>query len=170
MGMWGLFILLGPFYLLSQLVSWVANPTSPAWKGWVLAISLFLCNVLQTISIQLQFYWALKLQLRIRGSVMSAVYRKATRIGVVKSVGQVVNLVSNDVQRLMDLATWYNFLWVAPVILIAVTVLLIIQIGWPGIMGASGSLKESKKERKGRTKKSFGSTSSEPRPGFASQC
>lgn len=83
-----------------------------------MATALVLCNICSTFSIQLQFFYGLKAGVQMRGAVMAAVFRKATRISTVKSVGQVVNLVSNDVQRLIELTQWFNFAWGGPVAVI----------------------------------------------------
>nr|XP_027217424.1 multidrug resistance-associated protein 1-like [Penaeus vannamei] len=56
--------------------------------------------------------------LRIRTGVISAVYRKALRISSSarkeSTVGEIVNLMSVDAQRFMDLTSYINMLWSAP--------------------------------------------------------
>lgn len=155
---------LGSFYFLSELLKWAGDrsPDRPAWRGWVFATALVLNTIGSTFAIQLNFYYALKAGVQMRGAVMAAVFRKATRISAIKSVGQVVNLVSNDVQRLVEMCQWFNFGWGGPGALVGmeeiiyvvirilfhdhieficsynhsvVTVLAVLQIGWPAIPG-----------------------------------
>lgn len=55
---------------------------------------------------------------QIRSAVVLAVYRKALRLSVgarqATSVGQIVNIMSTDAQRMQELTTYLQMVWSAP--------------------------------------------------------
>lgn len=56
--------------------------------------------------------------LRIRTALISAIYRKSLKMSSSarkeSTVGEIVNLMSVDAQRFMDLVIYINMLWSAP--------------------------------------------------------
>ncbi|ODM89209.1 Multidrug resistance-associated protein 1 [Orchesella cincta] len=79
---------------------------------------LFATSIIQTIFLAQYFHKMFVLGMRIKASVTSAVYRKALKISNAarkeSTTGEIVNLMSVDVQRLMDLVAYLNMLWSAP--------------------------------------------------------
>lgn len=67
--------------------------------------------------------------------MLPQVYRKAIRLSTVKSLGTIVNLISNDAQRVPELFVWFNILWGSPAQVIAVTTLLYLLFGWEAFLG-----------------------------------
>jgi hypothetical protein len=60
----------------------------------------------------------------------AAVYRKALQLRVVSNPGKIVNLVTNDAQRLHDCFLYFHFLWSGFFLFVGVSTLLAIKIGW----------------------------------------
>ncbi|ODM88253.1 Multidrug resistance-associated protein 1, partial [Orchesella cincta] len=107
-----------PPRVLKLLISYVKNGDEEGWKGFLYVGILFATSIIQTIFLAQYFHKMFVLGMRIKASVTSAVYRKALKISNAarkeSTTGEIVNLMSVDVQRLMDLVAYLNMLWSAP--------------------------------------------------------
>ncbi|KAM9012505.1 ATP-binding cassette sub-family C member 6 isoform 4-T5 [Ara ararauna] len=114
--------------LLSLFLEFIEDQEAPTWHGYLYAFSMFLLACLQTLFEQRYMYMCLVLGLRLRTAVTGLVYRKilvmsnASRKAA--TVGEIVNLVSVDVQKLMDLIIYFNGTWLAPIRIIICFVFL----------------------------------------------
>ena len=90
----------------------------PEWKGIFYAVLLFILAAAQTIILGQYFHRMFIVGLRIRTALINAIYRKALVISNAtrkeSTVGEIVNLMAVDAQRFMDLTTYLNMLWSAP--------------------------------------------------------
>ncbi|XP_066545949.1 multidrug resistance-associated protein 1 isoform X1 [Amia ocellicauda] len=104
--------------ILKLLIRFVNDPSAPAWQGYFYTMLLFLCACLQTLILQKYFHVCFVTGMRLRTAVVGAVYRKALVITNAarrtSTVGEIVNLMSVDAQRFMDLVTYINMIWSAP--------------------------------------------------------
>lgn len=93
------------------------NP-EPAWKGIIYAVLLFGVAGIQTLVLAQYFNRMFFVGLRIRTALISAIYRKSLIMSnssrKESTVGEIVNLMAVDAQRFMDLTTYINMLWSAP--------------------------------------------------------
>uniref|UniRef100_A0A672VCH9 ABC-type glutathione-S-conjugate transporter n=1 Tax=Strigops habroptila TaxID=2489341 RepID=A0A672VCH9_STRHB len=114
--------------LLSLFLEFIEDQEAPTWHGYFYAFTMFLLACLQTLFEQRYMYMCLVLGLRLRTAVTGLVYRKilvmsnASRKAA--TVGEIVNLVSVDVQKLMDLIIYFNGTWLAPIRIIVCFVFL----------------------------------------------
>ncbi|KAL7635871.1 UNVERIFIED_CONTAM: hypothetical protein RMT77_013688 [Armadillidium vulgare] len=94
-----------------------ADP-EPEWRGYVYAVTLLFVTQAQSFFLGQYFVRMFLVGLKIRTAVISAVYRKALKISnsarKESTVGEIVNLMSVDAQRFMDLITYLNMIWSAP--------------------------------------------------------
>ncbi|KAM9597584.1 ATP-binding cassette sub-family C member 3 [Trichechus inunguis] len=104
--------------LLSILIKFISNPSAPTWWGFVVAGLMFVCSVMQTVILNRYYHYIFVIALRLRTAIIGVIYRKALAISnSVKreyTVGEIVNLMSVDAQRFMDVAPFLNLLWAAP--------------------------------------------------------
>ncbi|KAM6249916.1 ATP-binding cassette sub-family C member 6 [Porphyrio hochstetteri] len=113
---------------LSLFLEFIEDQEAPNWHGYFYAFTMFLLACLQTLFEQRYMYMCLVLGLRLRTAVTGLVYRKilvmsnASRKAV--TVGEIVNLLSVDVQKLMDLIIYFNGTWLAPIRIIICFVFL----------------------------------------------
>uniref|UniRef100_A0A8C3LXD3 Canalicular multispecific organic anion transporter 2 n=1 Tax=Chrysolophus pictus TaxID=9089 RepID=A0A8C3LXD3_CHRPC len=104
--------------LLSVLISFIKNKDAPAWWGFLIAALMFVCAVLQTLILHQHFQYCFVTGMRLRTGITGVIYRKSLVITNSakrsSTVGEIVNLMSVDAQRFMDLVAFLNMLWSAP--------------------------------------------------------
>ncbi|XP_033124996.1 multidrug resistance-associated protein 4-like [Anneissia japonica] len=102
-------------------------------EAYVYATVIVLFSIVAVTAHHPFFFYSSLLGMRIRVACSGLIYRKALRLSSTAlgktTVGQIVNILSNDVNR-FDLAMLFvHYLWIAPLQLFAVTVLLWYEIG-----------------------------------------
>uniref|UniRef100_A0A452TJZ6 Multidrug resistance-associated protein 1 n=1 Tax=Ursus maritimus TaxID=29073 RepID=A0A452TJZ6_URSMA len=115
------------------LINFVNDQKAPDWQGYFYTVLLFVSACLQTLVLHQYFHICFVSGMRIKTAVIGAVYRKALVItnSARKSstIGEIVNLMSVDAQRFMDLATYINMIWSAPLQVILALYLLWLNLG-----------------------------------------
>ena len=119
---------------LNLLIGFVSSGEE-LWKGYVYMIYLVGVNLVITILTSQYFLEQMTIGLRIRAAITSALFRKSLKLSSKsrkeRSVGETVNLMQIDSQRLMDIIQNLNLLWSSPL-----TVILSIYSLW-GLLGPS---------------------------------
>ncbi|XP_077172136.1 multidrug resistance-associated protein 1-like isoform X2 [Paroedura picta] len=119
--------------ILKMLIQFVNDKHAPNWHGYFYTALLFLCSGLQTLVLHQYFHICFVTGMRLKTAVIGAVYRKALVITnsarKTSTVGEIVNLMSVDAQRFMDLATYINMIWSAPLQVIMALYLLWLNLG-----------------------------------------
>ncbi|XP_039089530.1 multidrug resistance-associated protein 1 isoform X1 [Hyaena hyaena] len=127
--------------ILKLLINFVNDKKAPAWQGYFYTALLFVSACLQTLVLHQYFHICFVSGMRIKTAVIGAVYRKALVItnSARKSstVGEIVNLMSVDAQRFMDLATYINMIWSAPLQVILALYLLWLNLGASVLAGVA---------------------------------
>ncbi|EEB15150.1 multidrug resistance protein, putative [Pediculus humanus corporis] len=104
--------------LLKYLIGYIKNESDYEWKGFLFAFSMLLASIFQTLVLSQYFRRMFIVGLRIRTALISAIYRKSLKMSTVarkeSTVGEIVNLMSVDAQRFMDLLIYINMIWSAP--------------------------------------------------------
>ncbi|XP_052866594.1 multidrug resistance-associated protein 1 isoform X1 [Anopheles cruzii] len=122
--------------ILKLLINFVGSD-DPMWKGLLYAIAMFVVAGTQTLLLGQYFNRMFFVGLRIRTALISAIYRKALIISnsarKTSTVGEIVNLMAVDAQRFMDLTTYINMLWSAP-LQIALALFFLWQILGPSVL------------------------------------
>uniref|UniRef100_A0A3Q2QHM4 Multidrug resistance-associated protein 1 n=1 Tax=Fundulus heteroclitus TaxID=8078 RepID=A0A3Q2QHM4_FUNHE len=135
--LWALCLTFGPYFLISclykiiqdvlmfvgpeilrLLIRFVNDSSAPSWQGFFYTALLFICTCVQSLILQRYFHVCFVSGMRLRTAIIGAVYRKALVISNAarrtSTVGEIVNLMSVDAQRFMDLVTYINMVWSAP--------------------------------------------------------
>ncbi|CRL00438.1 CLUMA_CG013703, isoform B [Clunio marinus] len=120
--------------VLRMLINFIEGG-QPAWRGYLYAGLLFGIASTQTLFLAQYFHRMFIVGLRIRTALISAIFRKALVMSnsarKESTVGEIVNLMAVDAQRFMDLVTYLNMIWSAPL-----QISLAIYFLW-GILGPS---------------------------------
>ncbi|KAI9005087.1 P-loop containing nucleoside triphosphate hydrolase protein [Hyaloraphidium curvatum] len=116
--------------LLGFLLRWLRDPTQTAsaghWMFYIVRFPILSCRQSLTFGAQ-----SIRTGFQMRVGFIASVYRKLLHLSLshTSSTGVIVNLVSNDVQKLEDWAPFAYFLILGPVESLIVGVILIIMIG-----------------------------------------
>ena len=114
-------------YVLKRIINF-AKGEEEMWKGVVYAFILLFSAITQSIVLSRYFHETFAVGIQIRSSVISAIYRKSLKVSPSgkkeATTGEIVNLMSVDVQRIVDLMPYFNMLWSAPLQIVLCTVFL----------------------------------------------
>lgn len=108
--------------LLRELMVWVNSYSSgepmPAYRGTLIAVGMFLTAISQTMFLHQYFQLCFATGMRIRAALVTAIYKKTMVLSnasrQASTVGEIVNHMSVDAQRLMDLCTYFHIVWSGP--------------------------------------------------------
>ncbi|XP_030915277.1 multidrug resistance-associated protein 7 isoform X2 [Geospiza fortis] len=122
----------GPL-LLNLLVNFMESRQEPLSHGILYALGLFAGSFLGAL-LRSQFRYEMnKMALMVRAAVISAIYRKALRVSSTSlarfTVGEIVNFMSTDTDRLVNFCYSFHELWSLPVQLAITLYLLYQQVG-----------------------------------------
>uniref|UniRef100_A0A8D2NHH9 Multidrug resistance-associated protein 4 n=1 Tax=Zonotrichia albicollis TaxID=44394 RepID=A0A8D2NHH9_ZONAL len=116
-------------YDASDEASYFQRRNSAYWYAGALSV----CTLILAIMHHLYFYHVQRAGMKLRVAMCHMIYRKALRLSNVAmaktTTGQIVNLLSNDVNKFDQVTIFLHFLWAGPLQAIAVTVLLWMEIG-----------------------------------------
>lgn len=111
--------------LLSQLIDFIESYCSdcetqqPSYRGYLIAAGMFFTAIVQTIFLHQYFHRCLVTGMRVRAALATAVYKKSFTLSndakQKSTVGEMVNLMQIDAQRLMDLCSYVQIIWSAPI-------------------------------------------------------
>ena len=133
--------------LLRILIKFVSDYTStpepelPLVKGVMLSLAMFFVSVVQTSILHQYFLNAFDTGMNIKSGLTSVIYQKAlvlsNEASASSSTGDIVNLMSVDVQRLQDLTQWGQIIWSGPFQIVLCLVSLYKLLGpcmWVGVI------------------------------------
>ncbi|KAG1677883.1 Multidrug resistance-associated protein 4 [Nymphon striatum] len=128
--------------LLGALLDYLSNNTDYfKMEGYMIVGTLCCSWILIAIFVHPNFYISMKVALKIKVALGALIYRKVLKLSHESlnktSVGQIINILSNDLQK-FDLAIMYiNYAWIVPLQLLIVGWILWIKVGKIGIIGLS---------------------------------
>ncbi|XP_058404363.1 ATP-binding cassette sub-family C member 4 isoform X3 [Diceros bicornis minor] len=146
---WKSYLVLGVFTLIEEVVKVIQpiflgkiidyfegyDPTGSValHEVYAYAVVLTACTLILALLHHLYFYHVQCAGMRLRVAMCHMIYRKALRLSNVAmgktTTGQIVNLLSNDVNKFDQVTIFLHFLWAGPLQAIAVTALLWMEIG-----------------------------------------
>lgn len=117
----------------------IMDPRKPEWHGYVWAATIGVCQFLAVGFMQYFMYNSQIVAVQLKSALYALVYRKAIKLSnrsrVQKTNGEIVNLMSIDVQKLSDLTIFIHLGW-AGIIQIGVSIgMLVDLIGWATFVG-----------------------------------
>uniref|UniRef100_A0A7N6BYU1 Multidrug resistance-associated protein 4 n=1 Tax=Anabas testudineus TaxID=64144 RepID=A0A7N6BYU1_ANATE len=129
-------VLVGPVILgkmIQYFESYDPNNMTALYETLGYAAALSLCTIGLAVLHHLYFYHVQRAGMKIRVAMCHMIYNKALRLSSSAmgktTTGQIVNLLSNDVNRFDEVTIFLHFLWVGPLQAAAVVGLLWAEIG-----------------------------------------
>ncbi|XP_056606564.1 multidrug resistance-associated protein 4 [Triplophysa dalaica] len=152
---WKPYALLGIFTFLEEVIKVVQpvflgkliqyferydrNDTAALYEAYGYAGGVSLCVLCLTLTHHLYFFRVQRAGMKIRIAMCHMIYKKALCLSATAmgqtTTGQIVNLLSNDVNKFDEVTIFLHFLWVAPLQAAAVVGLLWQEIGPSCLVG-----------------------------------
>uniref|UniRef100_A0A1I8JEZ1 ABC-type glutathione-S-conjugate transporter n=1 Tax=Macrostomum lignano TaxID=282301 RepID=A0A1I8JEZ1_9PLAT len=114
--------------LLKYVIEYVEDKDIPVWKGYFYAVAFFCSSITGTFFFHQLFHLGMTAGMQIKAVLIAAIYRKSLQLNPAgrkdSTVGEVVNLMSVDAQRLQDVAGYLWMLFSAPLQITIAMVLL----------------------------------------------
>ncbi|XP_072399234.1 probable multidrug resistance-associated protein lethal(2)03659 [Diabrotica undecimpunctata] len=128
-----------PFIISKLLLVYENNPKENIndiymYSGLIVATSFVNVVLLQKFNLEM-----MQVGMKMRIASCSVIYRKALRLSMSAlaetTIGQMVNLLSNDVGRFDQAVHHLHYFYIAPIQALIVMVLLYMVVGWTGLLG-----------------------------------
>ncbi|KAI8881443.1 multi drug resistance-associated protein MRP [Backusella circina FSU 941] len=130
--------------LLKELMGWVTsymtNTPEPGYRGVFISGGMFITAFAQTMFLHQYFQLCFTTGMKMRAALVTAIYKKTLVLSNASrqqsTVGEIVNRMSVDAQRLMDLCTYLHIGWSGPFQILIALYLLWQTMGpslWAGV-------------------------------------
>ncbi|OTF77487.1 hypothetical protein BLA29_004731 [Euroglyphus maynei] len=120
--------------ILKLLIEYTTSNDTRLWHGILYSFGFFFINMIQSWSTVYQQHRFSILALRIRSTLIGAIYRKSLVLSTDSrknyTTGDIVNLMAIDAQRFITLVRYANYLWTSPIMIIIGFYLLYQELGW----------------------------------------
>uniref|UniRef100_A0A8D3E7H0 ABC-type glutathione-S-conjugate transporter n=1 Tax=Scophthalmus maximus TaxID=52904 RepID=A0A8D3E7H0_SCOMX len=105
--------------VVSALLGFMRDSDAAMWKGFLFASLLFLLCCLQSVLHHQYMFHCFTVGMRLKTALVGLVYRKSLLMSSAArrqfTLGEIINLVSADTQKMMDFVVYVNSVWVAPI-------------------------------------------------------
>lgn len=130
---WLTLVLLSNAVLLVALLDLLENPNEPTsqwgslevpYRGFYIVLAFFFVEMFRSLAVNKHWELATWNGISLRGAALHLLFQKLSRLRRnSESVGQLLNIVSSDVERLRDALQYSLFIFTTPVTLIAIIIL-----------------------------------------------
>uniref|UniRef100_A0A336K3I0 CSON002942 protein n=1 Tax=Culicoides sonorensis TaxID=179676 RepID=A0A336K3I0_CULSO len=126
--------LLQPIFLAGLITDFSKESSeNNIFDAYLYAIGIVMCSLIQVFMKHPCFFYQTHVGMQMRVAASSIIYRKVLRLTKNalerSSIGQVVNLLSNDVARFEYAVTFLHYLFIGPLEVIVITIILYREIG-----------------------------------------
>ncbi|MED6264245.1 hypothetical protein CHARACLAT_012821 [Characodon lateralis] len=128
----------GPAILVNKILNYIENPgMSTVTYGVGLAFALFCTEFLKAFFISLMWAINLRTAARLKGAFSSMAYQKVISLRVHSgiSMGEMINVLTNDGHRLFEAVLFGSFTLCTPVLFIACIVCACFVLGYTALTG-----------------------------------
>ncbi|XP_053167408.1 ATP-binding cassette sub-family C member 2-like isoform X2 [Hemicordylus capensis] len=129
--------------IMRKMIITCEHHSESYWTGYGYAVALLLVVVMQTLVHQLYQRLNMLTAVKIKTAVVGLVYKKGLTLSSASrqkyTTGEIVNLMSADVQQLMEMTVNLNLLWSAPFQILLAVVFLWKELG-PSVLAGVAML------------------------------
>ncbi|KAI7725406.1 hypothetical protein M8C21_031087, partial [Ambrosia artemisiifolia] len=134
----------GP-YLISDLVSFLnEKKTRSLTSGYLIALGFLGAKVVETLTQRQWIFGARQLGLRLRAALISQIYKKglvlSTRSCQSHTSGEIINIMSVDIQRITDFMWYINTFFMLPIQISLAMFVLHINLGMGSFVGLAATI------------------------------
>ncbi|KAJ3297065.1 hypothetical protein HDU79_004908, partial [Rhizoclosmatium sp. JEL0117] len=133
--LWAFFKWLSNYAILKWMIEFCEDRNigndPPAYRGHVIALALFLSSFFSSICYHQLSMQSTKIGIRCRAALMVLIYRKSLKLSYVKGgVGDIVNLIANECNRVAEATVNWHFLWSSVAESIIIQALILADVGF----------------------------------------
>ncbi|XP_070538846.1 ATP-binding cassette sub-family C member 5-like [Ptychodera flava] len=134
---WPFAVVLTAGVLIQALLQYLEQPERNLTQGLLLVFAIFGSELLRIFSQSVMWAVTVRTGVRARNAIMAMVYRKMIRLRSMqdKTVGELVNLCTNDTQRYFELLTYFPLMYGSIVLGILTIIYAYILVGPSGLLG-----------------------------------
>ncbi|XP_048349014.1 multidrug resistance-associated protein 1-like isoform X2 [Sphaerodactylus townsendi] len=129
--------------IMKEMIDFCEHHSGSYWNGYGFAVALLIVVVLQTLIHQAYQRLNMLNAVKVKTAMVGLLYKKALNLSSSSrqkyTTGEIVNLMSTDVQQLMDLTINLNLLWSAPFQILLTIIFLWQELG-PSVLAGIGML------------------------------
>ncbi|RKP33605.1 hypothetical protein BJ085DRAFT_393, partial [Dimargaris cristalligena] len=127
--------------LLIFVQSYYSDNPQPVANGYFIALTMFATALFQTTLLHQYFQMCTMVGVRLRAALVTAIYQKALRLSNVArqqfTIGEIVNHMSVDAQRLSDMTTYLHVAWSGLFQIAMCLYFLYDTLGWSSFAGVA---------------------------------
>ncbi|KAG0333210.1 Multidrug resistance-associated protein 1 [Podila humilis] len=133
---WGACTWTGAYYFLRVSIE-VLEQNLPSRTGHLYAMGLLLTSLGSSIAIHQLYGECTALGIQVKASISVLIYRKSLVLARVRGgAGEIINIISTDVARIVDAVTNFHFLWSALIETVLILALAFPTVGWQAALTA----------------------------------
>uniref|UniRef100_A0A8C4M5W3 ATP-binding cassette sub-family C member 5 n=1 Tax=Equus asinus asinus TaxID=83772 RepID=A0A8C4M5W3_EQUAS len=129
----------GPAFVVKHLLEYTQVTDSNLKYSLLLVLGLLLTEIVRSWSLALTWALNYRTAVRLRGAILTMAFKKILKLKNIKekSVGELINLCSNDGQRMFEAAAVGSLLAGGPVVAILGMIYNVIILGPTGFLGSA---------------------------------
>ena len=128
----------GPI-VLGKILNFLSDDSIPVWNGYMWASILFGCYLVRNVLFQHGMHEINHISILVNnclyGSIFNKIMLMSSSSKKYQDAGKVMNLVNVDTNTIYGFTQMMLFLFNAPIMIIVAVVLIILEIGWIGLIG-----------------------------------
>ncbi|KAI3842341.1 hypothetical protein MKW98_026131 [Papaver atlanticum] len=134
----------GP-YLINDFVAFLSQKKNYSVKtGYIIALAFLSAKMVEVIAQRQWIFGARQLGMRLRAALISHIYKKGLHLSSQSrqkhSSGEIINLMSVDINRITDFIWFMNTIWMLPIQISLATYILYINVGLGAYAGLAATL------------------------------
>ncbi|KAL3108525.1 hypothetical protein niasHT_015447 [Heterodera trifolii] len=127
--------------LLNLLVNFISDPNAHLWQGICYSLAIFLCSEIRSICVNYHYDVMFQMGAKVQSLLTMAIYKKSFKLSNGtrrdRTAGEIVNLMSIDVERFQIIAPYIQQFWSSP---FQIAISLVILFKLLGIAALPGFL------------------------------
>ncbi|XP_054569765.1 LOW QUALITY PROTEIN: ATP-binding cassette sub-family C member 5-like [Eptesicus fuscus] len=130
----------GPAFIVKHLLEYAQGTDSNLTYSLLLVLGLLLTEIVRSWSIAMTWALNYRTAVRLRGAILTMAFKKILKLKSIikeKSMGELVNLCSNDGQRMFEAAAMGSLLAGGPVVAILGMIYNVFILGPTGFLGSA---------------------------------
>ena len=133
------FLQFGSPVILKWMITFLKDDNAPNWQGYSYAILIYITALITTSALHQYFHRVFRVGMLIRSALIGLIYEKSFKLSAKgrgqSSVGELITLMSTDIQRIQDTMSYASQIWSSPLQIIISIYMLYQLLGYSAFAG-----------------------------------